>query len=61
MNRKTRLYLILSEEYYNTIDPNDLMIEFYLDIMDKLWYTFTEPEIEYVEKQIRLKILRPLI
>lgn len=54
MNRKTRLYLILSEEYYNCLDPNDPMILFYLDIMDKLWFSFSEKEIEYVEKQIGL-------
>jgi hypothetical protein len=53
MNRKTRLYLLLSNEYINCINPNDDMIEFYLEIMDKLWYSFTEREIEYVEKEIR--------
>lgn len=52
MNRKTRLYLILTEEYKNCPDGDDPMINFYLDIMDKLWFAFTPQELEYVRKQL---------
>lgn len=54
MNRKTRLYLILTEEYKNCPDEdeNDSVSNFYLDIMDKLWYAFSDKEIEYVTKQL---------
>lgn len=52
MNRKTRLYLILTEEYKNCPDGNDPMIDFYLDIMDKLWYSFSDKELEYITRQL---------
>lgn len=55
MNRKTRLFLLVHEEYASTTNPNDPMIDFYLDIMDGLWNTFTEQEIKYVESQQTVK------
>ena len=51
MNRKTRLYLLVHEEYVNTTNPNDPIIDFYLNILDQLWLQFLPEEIQYVTER----------